>query len=187
MNVTDMAKLSTLAIGREYRWYAVYTRLNHEKSVEKSLLDQNIEAYLPTIKTLHTWSDRKKWIETPLFKSYVFVRVSNKEYFRVLHISSVLNYICFGGQASVIPDKQIEMVKKILTEEMECEVSNRFYEPRELVQITSGPLAGQQGEVVKCDGKHNMLLRIDHLSHSLMVRIKSSSFRKISLITHITN
>jgi len=187
MNVTDMAKPLIPVINREYRWHAVYTRLNHEKTVEKSLLDQNIEVYLPTIKKLHTWSDRKKWVETPLFKSYVFVRVSHKEYFRVLQISSVLNYICFGGKASVIPDQQIDMVKRILKEEMECEVANRPYEPRERVQITGGPLAGQQGEVVKCDGKHYMLLRIDHLSHSLMVRIKTSSFRKVSLYTHINN
>jgi len=182
-----MAKPLKKAIGREYRWFAVYTRLNHEKSVEKSLLDLNIEAYLPTIRTLHTWSDRNKWVETPLFKSYVFVRVSNKEYFKVLHVSSVLNYICFGGQASVIPDQQIEMVKRILREDMECEVANRFPEPRDLVQITTGPLAGQQGEVVKCDGKNYMLLRIDHLSHCLMVRIENSSFRKVSLKTYVTN
>jgi hypothetical protein len=55
----------------------------------------------------------------------VFVRVSHKEYFRVLQTSSVLNYICFGGQATVIPDQHIEMVKNILSEELECEMANQ--------------------------------------------------------------
>jgi len=107
--------------------------------------------------------------------------------FSVLHTSSVLHYICFGGQAAVIPNEQIEMVKKILRYEMECEVAPRTYEPQEKVEITSGPLAGQQGEVVKCDGKNCLLLRIDHLSHCLMVRIEHSSFRKVRLKTHVTN
>lgn len=180
-----MAKPLKQVVGRDYKWFAVYTRLNHEKTVEKSLLDQHIEAYLPTIKTLHAWSDRKKWVETPLFKSYVFVRVSNKEYFRVLQTSSVLNYICFGGQATVIPDQQIDMVKNILSEELECEVANQSFQSGELVQITSGPLAGHLGEVVKCNGKRFLLLKIDHLNQSLMVRLERSSFRKVGMYSQV--
>lgn len=180
-----MAKPFQRINGREYRWLAVYTRLNHEKSVEKSLIDQNIEVYLPTIKTLRIWSDRKKWIETPLFRSYVFVRVSKKEYFRVLHTSSVLHYICFGGRAAVIPNEQIEMVKKILGSEIECEVASRLYEAQEKVEITSGPLTGYIGEVVCCNSKHFIILRIDHLSQSLMVRMERSSLRRVSLYSQV--
>ena len=47
----------------ETKWYAVYTRPRFEKQVLKGLLDQGIEGYLPLIKTMRQWSDRKKMVE----------------------------------------------------------------------------------------------------------------------------
>jgi len=104
------------SINSEYKWYAIYTRLFHEKAVESSLINNNIEVFLPKRKILHKWSDRKKWIEEPLFRPYLFVRVSNKEYYKVLQTTSVLNYICFEGKAAPIPDNQIEFIKRVVDE-----------------------------------------------------------------------
>jgi transcription antitermination factor NusG len=183
MSVTDMAKPYQRQNGREYKWLAVYTRLNHERSVEKSLQDQRIEAYVPTIKTLRSWSDRQKWIETPLFQSYVFVRISNMEYHRVLQVPSVLHYICFGGRAAVIPDQQIDMVKRILKESIECQMACHDIGPGDMVQITKGPLIGYQGEVVQSNGHHYVVLRIEQLSYSILVKIERSMFCRIGIFS----
>jgi len=88
-----MAEPSTYIINSKYKWYAVNTRLNHEKKVEESLKEKNIEVFLPKKKTLRMWSDRKKWVEEPLFRPYVFVNVSHKEYYQVLQTPSVISYI----------------------------------------------------------------------------------------------
>ena len=54
-------------------WYAVYVRSHHEKKVYHLFLEKGIKASLPLIKTTSQWSDRKKKIERPLFRGYVFV------------------------------------------------------------------------------------------------------------------
>ena len=55
-------------------WHAIYVASRQEKKVLEALLNKKIEAYLPLIKTLRQWSDRKKLVEFPLMPGYVFVK-----------------------------------------------------------------------------------------------------------------
>ena len=55
------------------KWIAVYTKPRHEKTVSNDLYKKGYEVYLPLLREKRKWSDRKKWIEFPLFKSYLFV------------------------------------------------------------------------------------------------------------------
>ena len=61
------------------KWIAVYTKSRHEKAVIKELENKNIEAYCPMFKERRQWSDRKRWVEFPLFRSYVFVKIELKK------------------------------------------------------------------------------------------------------------
>jgi transcription antitermination factor NusG len=56
-------------------WYAVYTRHRSEKRLADALAKLGIDHYLPLLRTRKKWSDRYKWVEEPLFASYVFVRI----------------------------------------------------------------------------------------------------------------
>ena len=95
-------------------WYAVYTRPRFEKQVLKGLVDQGIEGYLPLIKTMRQWSDRKKMVEVPLFSSYVFVHINRSSYDQVLQTHGVVKYIAFEGKAATIPSDQIDNLKIII-------------------------------------------------------------------------
>ncbi|MGY8913899.1 MAG: transcription termination/antitermination NusG family protein, partial [Flavobacteriales bacterium] len=55
------------------KWYVLYVQTKNEKKVADRLRGMDVEVYCPVIKETKQWSDRKKTIETPLFKSYVFV------------------------------------------------------------------------------------------------------------------
>ena len=59
-------------------WFAVYTKSRNEKKVYERLIDEGYEAYLPLQKRLKQWSDRKKWVEEPLLRSYVFVKINRE-------------------------------------------------------------------------------------------------------------
>ena len=56
-------------------WYVIYVRSRHEKNVYSALLDKGIEASLPMKTVVREWSDRKKKVQLPLFRSYVFVNI----------------------------------------------------------------------------------------------------------------
>ena len=63
------------ALDKVKRWHVIYTKSKWEKKVEGLLLKANIESWCPVQKKERQWSDRKKIIEEPLFRSYVFVKI----------------------------------------------------------------------------------------------------------------
>ena len=67
------------------KWFVVYTRPRWEKKVHSLLTAKSIESYCPLHKVRRKWSDRIKLVEEPLFKSYVFVRVEDKDKFELKH------------------------------------------------------------------------------------------------------
>ena len=54
--------------------------------VYQELKNQSVEAYLPLEKKIRQWSDRKKKVEEPMIRSYVFVKSSEKEYYDILNV-----------------------------------------------------------------------------------------------------
>lgn len=56
---------------------------------------KGIESWCPTQKKERQWSDRKKIIEEPLFKSYVFVKATKEEYNNVLSTMGVVRFLYF--------------------------------------------------------------------------------------------
>ena len=158
---------------KKYRWYAIYTRNQHEKKVNKFLSEKNIVSYLPLQKKLRYWSDRKKWLEIPLFSCYVFVNVSNKEYFSVLEHPSIIRYVCFGGQAKTIPEEQINSIRAVISSKFDYVVSNSCYNSGQQIEINNGLLKGCCGEIIRRSGKSNLLIRIDNIGYSLLVNMST--------------
>lgn len=161
-----------------YSWYAVYTKVNQEKKLAENLKDKNIEYYLPLKKTLRKWSDRKKWIEEPLFRCYLFVRVSYIEYFGVLHMPGVVNYVCFGGIPQSIPECQIESVKTIAQQhDREIDVNYQNVKKGTVTEILAGPLKGLKGEVVRLCGQYRLMIRMITMGCSLFVNISKDEIK----------
>lgn len=156
------------------RWHALYTRPRWEKKVLKYLEEANIETFLPLRRTLKQWSDRKKWVEEPLFRSYIFVHIHPAEYYRALNINGVVRYVTFEGKAAVIPDRQIAMVKDLLAMNIEMEVVDETLRPGERVIIRFGPLKDVEGELVEFRSKSVVALRIDHISGAILASVPAN-------------
>ena len=88
------------------KWIAVYTKPRHEKAVLSQFEEKGIESYLPLIRQKHRWSDRMKWVEIPIFKSYIFACVELKDNLSVLQTRGVHNIVKFQNKIAVIPEIQ---------------------------------------------------------------------------------
>jgi transcription antitermination factor NusG len=102
-------------------WYVVYTRPRWEKKVFALLTSKGIQAYCPLNRVRKKWSDRMKWIEEPLFKSYVFVRVTAEEQAEVRMVNGVVNYVYWLGKPAVVKTGEIETIRKFLNDYDEVE------------------------------------------------------------------
>jgi len=162
-----------------FKWYAVYTRPRFEKQVCQRLLEQGIEAYLPMIKTMRQWSDRKKMVEIPLFTSYVFVNIDRKYYDEVLQTLGVVKYITFEGKAATIPAEQINNLKIIVNSNEKVETTWEKRKKGDRVMVTAGSLKGLKGELITDGARKKVLVRIDSIDQNLTVEVHASLIEKI--------
>ena len=160
---------------RSYRWYALYTKSRWEKKVQRELELQGYTHYLPLVTRLKQWSDRKKKVEEPLIKSYIFVKVSEKEYYDVLQIDGAMKYITFEGKAEPIPEWQIEAVKKTVNNHLPFELTGERLQPGEHVKIKEGNLKGLEGEIINIRGKDRLVIRIESVGYSLIVEMDAGN------------
>lgn len=124
-------------------WRAVYTKPRSEKKVAERLEQQGIEVYCPVQTTLKQWSDRKKKVSVPIFPSYVFLRLSEKESDLVLQDPGVLNFVYWLGQPALIRDEEIEGIRAFLSNYRDSTIVLVDYEKGDKVEIIEGPFKGQ--------------------------------------------
>jgi len=154
-----------------YQWYALYTKSRAEKKVYDELRQKGIETYLPLRKVLKQWSDRKKWIETPIINSYIFVHISKSNYLRVFEVRGIVSYVSKEGRAVVIPDCEMEAMQRTVSSNLTFNVEPNSIRKGQIITIASGPLKGITGEVVDVRGAKKLYLRIGDLGYSLVVTL----------------
>ena len=158
-----------------YNWYALYTRPRWEKKVYNELNISGFVAYLPLVKKIKQWSDRKKIIEEPLIKSYVFIKTSEKEYYDILNVDGAIRYIFFEGKAASIPEWQIDLLRKTIENNLSYKLTNEKLKPGEKINIKGGPLKGCKGEIIKIKGKNKLVIRIENIGYNLLIETEADN------------
>ena len=160
------------------KWIAVYTKPRHEKTVEKELQKKEFEVYLPLLKQRRKWSDRKKWVEFPLFRSYIFVKTEIKNALFVLQTLGVVKVVKFGGEVAVIQNDSIQAIKLMIEGGYSPEATDYFVKG-DPVEVKDGPLKGLVGEVIRVDNHDRLLVRVDAIQHSVSVQINRAFLKSV--------
>jgi len=133
-------------------WYVLYVKSKSEKKVTSSLQDKGIEVFCPTITETRIWSDRKKKVITPLFKSYIFVNLSASERNLVFSVPGAVRYLFWLGKPAVVRDEEIETIKKWLDQDNLEDIELENYVPGSNIQLTKGVLKGRDAEIIEVSG-----------------------------------
>jgi transcription antitermination factor NusG len=159
------------------QWYAVYTKPCWEKKVAGLLAMYGIEHYCPLQRIQRRWSDRKKIIMEPLFKSYVFVHVLEKEQLAVRQVNGVLNFVHYLGKPAVIRDEEIDIIKQFLNEYRNIRLERIEFNVNDHVRIVSGPLMMMEGDVVEVKHKTVKVL-LPSLGFAMTAEIEKANLAK---------
>jgi transcription antitermination factor NusG len=151
-------------------WHAVYTKPRWEKKVAALLEAKGIAYYCPLNKVVKQWSDRKKTVLEPLFKSYVFVQVAEDKKWELLDIPGILNYVTWLGKPARIKESEIATIRKFLKEFGTVEVVEGPLEINAKVKVTQGVLMNYHGILLQISGNR------------ASVKIESMGLQLITLI-----
>lgn len=157
----------------EKYWHAIYVSSRTEKKISENLQSKNIEAYVPIVKTMRQWSDRKKMVELPLMNGYVFVKISEKEKDVVAQTRGVVNFVRSEGRIAVIREFEINRLKQLveLGYQLEAESISKSYKEGDKVKISSGALKGIEGYVVEGKDSRSIELLLESIGQCIRVKL----------------
>jgi transcription antitermination factor NusG len=163
------------------KWFALYTKPRWEKKVNQLLTDKGVECYCPLNKVKRKWSDRTKTIEEPLFKSYVFVKITEEERTKVRLTNGVVNFVYWNGKPAIVREKEIQTIKLFLDEHENVQVRQMDLMVQQRVLITSGTFMDRTATVLDVR-KKEVKLSIDSLGYELVALIDKN---KIALLDDV--
>jgi transcription antitermination factor NusG len=153
-------------------WCLLYTKPRHEKKVHTRLTELKINAFLPTRKTLRTWHDRRKYIDEPLFPSYVFIYLNDMQnYLEGMDTEGALYYVRTGKEIAHVSDAVVNSLKIATNQGENVEVSDSFYQPGTKLVISQGALTGLTCEVVEHNDKLKLLVRVELLKRNILLTL----------------
>jgi transcription antitermination factor NusG len=152
------------------QWFAIHTRAKHEKKVASELQLKGVTAFVPTVPQVRQWSDRRKVLDSALFSCYAFVQTtpSPEVHYTVLEIPGVLRWIGFGGTPCVIPDAQIEAVRRLVQTRTGC-AWYPFLITGQRVRIRGGCLEGLECILVSKPNDRKLVVSVEPIQRSICI------------------
>ena len=162
------------------QWYALYTKPRWEKKVAKLLDDQGIENYCPINKVTRQWSDRKKVVLEPVFKSYVFVKINEKEKWELRKVNGVLNFVYWLGKPAPIREEEILTIRKFLNEFQNVEVTELTLKVNDSVKVKNGVFMDYEGILVELFG-NKARVRIESMGLQLVAQFDKTNLEDLTI------
>jgi len=160
-------------------WYVFYTRPNAEKAIYRVLSRKQYDAFLPVFKAVHKWRNRqKKIVSVVLFPGYVFVRTVESEIKNIEMIPGVVRCVKYGTHFSIVPDRNIKCIEKMLSLGQEIFAEHDFTEG-ERVMVIRGPLTGYEGLLIDRKGKTRFGVLFDDIKQCACIDIDVMLLKKV--------
>ncbi|RYZ53591.1 MAG: UpxY family transcription antiterminator [Sphingobacteriales bacterium] len=159
-------------------WYAVYTLPRWEKKVAQKLQEKGVEVYCPLNRVVRQWSDRKKTVQEPLFKGYVFVQVEEKDKWEIKATHGILNYVFWNGKPGIIRDEEIQTIKRFLNQFTDVQVEDVKLAADTRVKIKGGILMNYEGTIIEVSGSR-AVVRIESMGIQLSAHFEKKNLEPI--------
>lgn len=154
-------------------WYVLYTKPRNELKVAEGLTKIGVENYCPTVTEVKQWSDRRKKVTSPLFKSYVFVQLPASKREQVFDVPGVVRYLFWLGKPARVKDEEIEVIKKWLSSDEVEDVEIDHLSPGDHITIASGKFQGQKAVISKI-GKKRLRLILKTMGFVVNVKVSEA-------------
>ena len=158
---------------QESKWYAVHTMARHEKRVAAQFEEKHVCTFLPLLRQLHKWSDRRSTVEVPMFSCYAFVRIAQtaEERLKVLRTPGVLCFVGSERLGTPIPDEQIASLRTAIHGKIPC-FPHPFVHAGKRVRLRGGSLDGIEGILLRQGAEQTVVVSVELLQRSVAIRVE---------------
>ena len=155
------------------RWYALRTRSRAERVVRDQLTSRGIESYLPLLKRVSQWKDRRKLIQWPLFPGYCFARISHEQKLLVLQAHGMVQIVGSANCPEPIPEEEMTAIIQVMKSTSHYE-HIPYLEEGTWVEVIRGPFLGVRGKFVRRANQCRLVLSISLIRQAAAVEIDAA-------------
>lgn len=151
-----------------FEWVVVHARPRAEKKITLFCRTRGYASYLPLRDKTHMYGNRKRTFSSPLFTGYVFCCVdkTGKNLLRQNdHAANVLEVV---DQTGLL--EQLRQVRAAIAAGQIVEVLP-YLEPGKRIRITTGPMRGLEGVVVRLKGKTRIIISVEMIQQSVVTEV----------------
>ena len=175
-------------------WYALRVTYGREKKAYDYMVEKQVEAFYPTIKTVKEVNGKQQTIEESRLPNMFFARGSEKEIKSFVYDNVNLPYLRFYyrhirkgnrivNEPVIVPDYQMEGLKIICASGAQDvlvvpDIVQKFQKGQS-VRVTDGPFAGLEGKVARYQGQQRVAVIIDGLLTMASAYIPSAFLEEI--------
>ena len=161
------------------KWYAVSVFPRHEKHVARLLDARGTNYLLPLYSSLRRWKDRRKRVDMVLFPGYVFVSIEVRERVGILMLPGVAHFVTFQGQPAVVPEHEMNAIG-VSVRSGAVTKPHPYLQKGRRVRISSGPMAGVEGILVRRKDKFRVVLSVDLIMRSVAAEVDEADIEPLT-------
>lgn len=155
----------------ESAWVVLHARPRCEKKAADYCERNELPWYLPLRKKIHRYGSRERSFWSPLFPGYVFCVVTPVQKSEVRQNRYVANLLEVVDQKTLV--EQLRQINRALTAGDVVEVMP-YLETGRRVIVTSGPMKGLEGLVLRVKGRTRVVINVDMIQQSVAVEVDSA-------------
>jgi transcriptional antiterminator RfaH len=162
------------------RWYAIQTKANKEKEVEKRLSDLRIEIFLPWMRSRRRIGSRFHWVLVPLFPGYLFCRLDLIESGKAARYApGVRDFLKFGNHIAEVGDAIVTALRERCPQGI-AQIEWVSAKPGDPVKINEGPFSGLEAIFEKkMKGSERVAVLLEILGRQTRLVLPSETIEKI--------
>jgi hypothetical protein len=159
-----------------HQWRVLHTKPRQEKALARELSRLRIPFYLPLAERRQRVAGRWMTSRFPLFNSYVFLYSDPDGYLQTLTTQRVVRGLAVTDQTRLWAD--LRRLYGLITSGLPVLPEDRLT-PGQLVEITSGPLAGLQGRILRTSSGRRFVVEVDFIGRGASVLCEGLTLRAV--------
>jgi transcription antitermination factor NusG len=156
--------------------------VRHEKVISELLRNKGFETFLPLYKRRHQYARRFREFELPLFPGYLFCHTDLTKRLPIMTTPGVIGMVGAGRTPIPVDDNEITSLKKAVEAGVGLS-PHHFWQSGEIGRISSGPLAGVEGVVIKSKQSIRLILCVTLLQRAVLLEIDASC---VAVVTSVS-
>lgn len=146
-------------------WWAMYTLPRREKELMRRLVQLDVPCYCPIIpKRVRSPQGRIRTSYLPLFAGYVFLYGDEEQRFQAMTTNCVARYTRVVDGVELTRD--LRQIQALIEAGVPLTPESRL-EPGDRVRLRTGSFRGQEGVVIRREGKRRFLVAVNFLQQGV--------------------